>query len=317
MASTPRTTTGPGGRRAVAAGTILLALAVAGCATEVRAPGGSGVPTRTGRAEPLDRIHQQAQDALARWADAVRENGGAAITFTGELTSQIGEWEPAAETNNAAALRSGAVSPAADLPTDRPGKREVKWVDGKKVDAQVLSASAALAALADDGEAACRGCDPLVITDANLATGLVETSTGPAEVPMWVFGVRGSAVRVTRVAVDKGVTIDPPPWNAADPPVGLSIDEAIGAPDSRTIEVRFTGAVDPGDKPCGADYAAETVESDLAIVVIVKETRNIQAGDECDAVGRTRTVEVRLDGRLGERAVLEVRQGLPVPVLAP
>ncbi|PSK66400.1 hypothetical protein B0E53_01649 [Micromonospora sp. MH33] len=38
------------------------------------------------------------------------------------------------------------------------------------------------------------------------------------------------------------------------------------------------------------------------------------AGDEaCAALGALRTAEVELAQPLGERAVLEVRQGLPVP----
>ena len=329
MAATARTSTGlRAGRaipavRAVAAVRIArllplvaLGMAALGCSSDVLAPGGSSIPTRTGRPE-LDRIHQQAHDALQRWADAVRDNGGAAITFTGDLTAQIGEWEPAVAQNNAAALEGGAVTAATELSAERPGRREVKWVDGTKVEVEVLSAGAALAALAESAGSACEGCEALVVTEANLATGLVETSTGPAEAPMWVYAVEGSAVRITRVAVDKGVTIDPPPWNAADPPVGIAIELAIGSPDSRSLEVQFTGAVEEGDTPCGADYTAETVESDLAIVVIVVERRNMDGVDACDAIGRTRTVEVRLEGQLDERAVLEVRQGLPVPVHAP
>lgn len=296
---------------------IALLAALTGCSSPVLSPGGSGeVPTRTGKAEALDRIHQQARDALERWATAVRENGGAAIAFTGELTSQLGEWEPEVAGDYKLALLGGAVVAADPLPTDRPGRREVKWVDGTKIDTDVLSAAAALEALVESAEGDCAGCEPLVVTAANLATGLVETATGPAEVPVWVFSVEGSAVRITRVAVDKGVTVDPPPWNAADPPVGISIELAIGSPESRTIEVQFSGAVEDGDKPCGADYVAETVESELAIVVIVEPRPNPDSGG-CRLVGRTRTLEVRLDGPLGERAVLEVRQGLPVPVHAP
>src|SRR5689334_2954581 len=70
----------------------ILAL-VAACATPAGGPGGSGL-ILTGaspRPEPADRLHQQAHDALARWADAVRESGGASIAFVGDLTGQIGE----------------------------------------------------------------------------------------------------------------------------------------------------------------------------------------------------------------------------------
>ena len=200
---------------------LALATLLAGCASNVRSPNGSGVPLITAAPRSGDRIHQQAHDALERWAAAVRANGGASITFVGEMTSQIGSWEAAAEANNAKALRSGMVVTGDPLPEERPRRREVKWVDGSTVEVEVLSARQALDALIDGATTDCADCEPIRITDANLATGLVETSTGPAEVPMWVFSVRGSAVRITRIAVDGSVTVDPPPWAADDPPLGL------------------------------------------------------------------------------------------------
>jgi hypothetical protein len=294
-------------------GLLLLALLVAACTSPVFAPDGSEIPTVTGKPQPEDRIHAQAHDALARWADAVRQNGGASISFVGELTSQIGAWEAAVEANNKVALAAGQVVPRGELPAERPGRREVKWVDGTKLDTEVLSASAALLALVSDiDQADCDGCEPIVVTEANLATGLVETSTGPAEVPMWVYAVAGSVVRITRVAVDGGVTVRPPPWDASDPPLGISIDLAVGTPDSDSLEVHFVGA----DDSCGLEYEAEAVESELAVVIIVM-TRPGEDVDGCRLIGRLRTATVTLDAPLGNRAVLEVRQGLPVPVQAP
>jgi len=108
----------------------------------------------------------------------------------------------------------------------------------------------------------------------------------------------------------------PAPWNADDPPVGISIEGATGSADSRKLQVSFIGAVKTRDEPCGADYSTEAVESTLAVVVIVTEHRNAAPG-ACDAMGRTRTAEVTLKDPLGERAVLEIKQGLPVAVVAP
>lgn len=301
------------------AGTLLVALLLAGCASPVFAPGGSSAPASADDVRPLDRVHQQAQDALVRWADAVRESGGASITFVGELTSLIGEWEADIGGNNKIALISGAVEPATDLPSDRPPRREVKWLDGSKVDVNVLSAADTLAELVAAGGGDCGGCAPLRVTDASLATGLVETSRGPAEAPVWVYTIAGTSVRVTRVAVDESVTVVPPPWNADDPPEGLSIDSATGTAESRRLDVWFIGSTDAGR--CAADYSAEAIESELAIVVIVtgRAAPNEQSSDPgaCRLVGYRRTAEVRLAEQLGERAVLEVRQGLPVPVHPP
>ena len=315
---TARTRTGSGRSRTVAGTALaaLLAISFAACASPVFAPGGSLEPSSSDAPRPRDRIHQQAQDALARWADAVRDSGGATITFVGELTSQIGNWE-AENGENKVALLAGAVESMTDLQADNPGRREVKWLDDTKIDVNVMSAEATLQELIAGGTGECTDdCAPLRVTEANLATGLVETSRGPAEAPIWVYGVAGTSVRITRVAVDESVTVVPPAWNADDPPIGISIDSAMGASDSRDLQVAFVGAPDDGSKPCGADYTAEPVESELAVVVIVEEHRNPTPG-ACALVGAIRIAAFRLESRLGDRVVLEVRQGLPVSVEAP
>lgn len=290
---------------------LLVLTSLAGCASNVLSPGGSDIPTITARPQAEDRLHQQANDALERWASAVRASGGASITFVGELTSQIGSWEDE-NADNKQALAAGVLDATTTLPQERPGRREVKWVDGTKIDVEVLSARQAFDDLVASATGACSDCEPIRITDANLATGLVETSSGPAEVPLWVYSLKGSAVRITRVAVDGSVTVDPPPWNVEDPPVGISIDLAFGAPDSRTLEVQYAGA----DDSCGMVTTVEAVESDLAVVVLVEERPGPDA-QGCRLRAVLRTAEVRLDAALGDRVVLEGRQGLPVPVHAP
>lgn len=293
----------------------ILAL-VAACAPPAGGPGGSGIVlTGSESAAPQDRLHQQAHDALVRWADAVRKSGGASIAFVGDLTGQIGDWAVAEGDNNKQALYAGKVRAATDLPADTPPRGEAKWLDGTTIDVNVLSASATLQALIAAAQAPCEGCKALEVIDAQLATGLVDTSRGPANVPIWVYSLDGSQVKITRVAVDESVTVQPPPWNASDPPEGISIERATGSEDSKKLTVGFTGARDGADKPCGVDYTAEAVESDLAVVIIVHEHANPTPG-ACDLVGATRTAKVTLDSVLGKRAVLEVKQGLPVPVTA-
>ena len=300
-------------RTSVALAGLLLAMATAGCAGLLEGSS-SGSP---GPSRPSDRLHIQAFDALDRWAAAIRDSGGASITFVGDLTSQIGDWEPAVGDNNKIALMTGHVVAARPLSDDTPSRSEVQWLDDTTVGVKVVSAADALEELVADVESTdCDGCVPLRVTDAQLATGLIETSRGPAEAPVWVFTIEGSAVRVTRVAVDEGVTVVPPPWDAHDPPVGISIDGAVGTAASTELLARFTGAPERRGEPCGADYSAEAVESELAVVVIVVE-HPTPGSAACPAVGRTRTAEATLTAPLGNRAVLEVRQGLPVPVVAP
>jgi hypothetical protein len=303
-----------------AAGSLLaILLVVAACAPPAGGPGGSGVNlTGNETRQPLDRVHQQAQDALERWADAVRTSGGASITFVGDVTGQIGDWEEAVGENNKSALMAGLIEAATPLSDATPSRDKVRWLDGSEVDVNVLSAAdtfdALVAAAAKDS--ACPDCTPLVITGAQLATGLVDTSRGAANAPAWVLSIEGTSVKVTRIAVDESVTVDPPPWNANDPPVGISIESATGSEDSKKLTVSFVGAVNGADQPCGADYTAEAVESDLAVVIILHEHRN-PAEVACRAVGTTRTAKVTLDMPLGKRAVLEIKQGLPVSVVGP
>jgi hypothetical protein len=54
------------------------------------------------------RLHQQAQAALARWADAVAGAGGQqGVVLVGELTGQVGDWE----LGGSRGARAGARSP--------------------------------------------------------------------------------------------------------------------------------------------------------------------------------------------------------------
>jgi hypothetical protein len=293
-----------------------IVLATVACAAPgpaaVRSPGSSAAES------PSDRIHLQAHQALERWAKAAADSGGATISFVGDMTGQIGSWEAAVGGNNKSALMAGHVQADVGLPTDKPGRKSVRWLDGTSIDVNVLSAARALEELVAAAGGPCPTCEEraLFVTDARLATSLVETSLGPAEAPVWVFSIQGTKVKVTRIAVDGSITVTPPPWNADDPPVGLSIDSASGTAKSRELTVSFTGAVEGRSKPCGADYSAEAVESDLAVVVIVTVRPN-ETPASCTAVGRTRTASVELNKPLGKRAVLEVTQGLPVPLVAP
>jgi hypothetical protein len=131
---------------------------------------------------------------------------------------------------------------------------------------------------------------------------------------MWEFAADGTQVRITRIAVADRISVVPPPWDPNNAPEGLSIDSARSTSGADQLEVTFTGAPERGDQPCGADYTAEAVESNHAIVVIVIPHRN-PAPAFCSAVGAFRTAVVNLASPLGDRAVLEVKEGLPVPVL--
>jgi hypothetical protein len=291
------------GRLAGIVAAVALAAGLWGCV-------GSGSPTDPDSA----RLHQEAQADLARWDSAVAAAGGKTDFIpVGELTSQVGDWEEAVGNNNKPALMLGLIESAVSLPAETPPDGRLRRQDGSAIAIRLISAQQAFSELKVSGGGSCPDCTPLVITGAQLASGSIQTTRGPAAVPVWEFTLKGTAVRVTRVAVADRVLVVPPPWDSDDPPIGLSIDSASGKAGDRHLTVSFVGAPGTADKPCGADYTAEAVESGAAVVVIVTVHRNSFDG-ACTLVGALRTSEVELAAPLGERAVLEVKQGLPVTV---
>jgi hypothetical protein len=310
-------------RRSIAA-TVAIGLALAGCGAGFVPASASPVPTAGPSAAPTDdtvaRLHAQAEAALGRWADAVAAAaaGPKAFVPTGELTSQIGDWEPSVGDNDKSALLSGMVEVAGPLPTDPPPDGRIAWQDGTTATVGLVSAARAAADIRAGSSGDCGGCRPLQITGAHLTTGSIDTSRGSATVPMWAFSVQGTGVLVTRVAVANQVTVVPPPWDAYHPPVGLRVERASMATGGRDLTVFFTGAPDPATQPCGADYSAEGVESGTAVVVIIYEhpyPGPYPSNWGCDLVGQERSATFGLAAPLGSRAVLEVTEGLPVPVV--
>jgi hypothetical protein len=292
-----------GSRQIVSAAMLLVASSLSGC--------GDVLDQAATSAE-----HRQAEAWLARWAAAVEAGGGKQdFVPTAGLTGQVGDWEPDVGDNNKPALMAGLIEATAVLPDEVPPAGEIRWADGTKIILPTISASKALQELRDSPEGPCPECAPLQVTGARLSTAEVETSRGPAAAPAWEYTLAGTKVVITRIAVaaDDGVELPPVPWDANNPPTGLRIDSATGTADGRQLTVSFVGAPDTGDKPCGADYTAEAVESATAVVIIVTSHGGGFAVG-CTAVGARRTATAELAEPLGQRAVLEVVEGRPVPV---
>ena len=283
---------------------LLAAVALAGCAF---APGAT---------DPAP-AHQRAQAVLSKWADAVAAAGAnATVTPVGELTGQVGDWEEAVGDNNKRALMAGMVASAKPLPDEAPPDGEVTWQDGTTAKVPLLAAQQAIVAIENTAEAPCSDCTTLLVTDARLTSGPIQTTHGPATAPIWEFTLQGTAVKVTHVAIANPIVVAPDEVGSG---LGLSIDSASGSASGTELTVAFVGAPDPGNKPCGEDYTAEAVESHLAVVVIVTRHPHVAPlGEACSAVGARRSATVTLAAPLGDRPVLDLQQGTPVPVvLAP
>lgn len=292
-----------------------LTLLLSGCSWS---PGGAGLS----EAEKLD---QQAQAALSRWAATVAAAGGhQGVVLVGDLTVQIGGWEVPVGDNDKPALMAGLVQPAISLPALTSAEGQVTRQDGTTQAVPLMSAQQAVAAITADAAAAggagsCPDCVPLRITGARLTSMPFATTQGSAIVPAWEFTLQATAVNVMRVAIADPVTVAQPPWtnppwgDGGDAPVGIVVRSASTTVDSRQLTVGFDGAALPRAQACGTDYTAEAVESSLAVVIIVDAHPN-PSDSLCELSGAPRTATATLASPLGLRTVLEVTQGNPVVV---
>ncbi|XVU20745.1 hypothetical protein ACQPZJ_26105 [Actinoplanes sp. CA-054009] len=250
---------------------------------------------------------ERARDILARYDEAVRAGGGRpGLVPAGPLTDYVGGLE---ERNAAYSDGIGAGRLEADGPLPPAGRTgAVTWKSGETLTAPLVDAAGALAQINAEGDPAdCPDCAAVPVTGARLTTGEIPTSRGPAVVPVWEFALKGSAFRVTRVAV-ASLRYTPPATSSGAP----AAESAVLA--GNRLTVTFVGAEGPAREVCGADYSARTVESPNAVVVVIAETDRHRGLDSCDDVGYTRTATVELARPLGGRPVLDVQTGAVVPL---
>jgi len=295
------------------AGTLcLVASACAAAPTAVPPNVASPLPSAT---DPT-AARQRARAVLTAWAEAVAAAGNhASVTPIGELTSQIGDWEASVGDNNKRSLMAGNVGTTGELSGEAPPDGTVTWQGGTSTKVPLMAAQQAVASMSSTTVAPCSDCQLILLTDAKLTSGPIQTTRGPATAPIWEFTVKDSAVKVTRVAIATAQIVTH--LGEGDPELSPPVDSASGTVSGLELTVAFVGAPNPGDQPCGEDYTGEAVESDLAVVVVV--TRHPHAPPQiCPAVGARRTTTATLAAPIGDRVVLDLREGTPVPVvLAP
>lgn len=290
---------------AAAALIAALALVLAGCS--YLGPG-------TGQDQaPRDR----AQQILDRWAEAAGSAAPGSIVVAGDLTAG-GGWDGPNAGDQKIAFLSGAIEATSPLPANPPPPGQVTWADGTTQQVALLSAAEALEAMTHElsaGGGDCSKCQPLHVAGAELVSGEVDTPRGPATAPLWQFGWAAGEEPIdpiTYVAIRDLIVVSPLKISDVR---GIRIDHAYGRADSTYLTVQFVGSPYGGDNPCGADYTAEAVESDLAIVVIVHESHSAAGGPQpCAAVGATRAATAHLSALLGTRALLDIQDGTPVPI---
>ena len=275
----------------------------------------SGCTAAPASGAPVDEAHRQAQAALARWNAALATGaGGSGFVLVGEATLMVGDdWGPNIDGGNAKlAWYAGLFTVAAPLPSGAPPDGTIKWQDGTTHAIAVISASQALSDMKAAAGQPCPECTPLQITGAKLTTATFQSSRGPVEAPAWEFSLQDTDVKLDQVAVESQLAVPAMPTpndqdtgQATQPWVGPPVQSATIDASGMTLTVSFVGAPDGGDKPCGADYTAEAVESDTAIVVIVYEHRN-PLPVTCSLVGAFRTAQVTLAKPLASRTLIDL-----------
>jgi hypothetical protein len=229
------------------------------------------------------------------------------IVFIWELTHG-GGWRGHGADDAKGYFLSGRIEATVDLPTEGPPPGEVTWQDGTTQEVPLISAADALAAMIVElrGDQPAQECgDCLQVAGATLTTRMALTWHGEAQVPVWQFDFigRGKPMEpISFVAVRDRVAFND--WDAW-PDFFPSTSGAYGRPNDTEITVVFGGGA------CDTGHSMVPVESDGAVVPIITTT---VAQGPCIALGVGYALTLTLDTPLGDRAVLDLDSGYPVPV---
>lgn len=300
------------GARVWVAAVAVLAGTLAGCGDNGGSTDRAGIGAApSGSPPPVDVLREQARVALEQF-DEAWNRATASRRFVPVESLNGTKYSPA---DGEGALEmivpvTKRALPAAPRPTG-----PIRWDDGPAVTVPLVGALEALQQMAIEAADGCTGCKQVEVTGARPTRVEVETTRGRATAPAWEFTVKGTKETLTRVAVDPAavLTVVTPRWDPYNTPHGLAVEKATTTGGTRDASVSFTGSKGPATESCGTDYTAEAVESANAVVILLRE-RHHSRGDACTAVGYPRTASVTLTRPLGDRTVLEVTRGLPVPV---
>ena len=157
------------------------------------------------------------------------------------------------------------------------------------------------------------GCDSGDEYDSDPASGLNKGESWEEQRQLAQAALARYDEEMAQTAGSRGPSVSPSAWDPSVMSYGLSIDSATLDARGTRMTVSFFGSTRPAAQQCGTDYAAEAVESDKAVMVIVLEQPNGYSGP-CTLMAMTRTATLNLARPLGNRAVLPIR-GEPVPVI--
>ncbi|MEV0157025.1 hypothetical protein AB0H57_25305 [Micromonospora sp. NPDC050686] len=306
-------------RRVIALLGLPVLVVAAGCA-----PVGSGLA-----ADPMDHRWEAFHQRSADIADAWRADPGRAIGFVPLQGPTVLTGDPKFDPDTEAAFEAGWYRDQIELPAAVPGRGTVRFPDATMT-VPLISAAEAYRQLDLGDPPPCAGrpkvagptiepgpdsavhsepstaCVPLTVTEARLGTVQLRTTRGTAEVPAWLFTVAELAVPVARVAVAPAAVTEPSDAARPDRPAPAEVAGAQRLERVDGARLRYTvgvGSCDTGITPLVTEW------DDLVVVGagVVRST------GVCDMMLKLEPVEIALRAPLGDRPVLDVVTGTPLP----
>ncbi|MCX5404419.1 hypothetical protein OHA37_11060 [Streptomyces sp. NBC_00335] len=191
-----------------------------------------------------------------------------------------------------------------ELPA-RPGQSvRIRWSDGTGLDVTTLSATATYEALT--GRAPTRE-RPLTVTGARSGELTLNTSRGPALVPVWFFELEGYTEPLARVALANAE----PPGPPIEPrqPFDGGVAEVFGHGVVDPTGAAFT--VESGHGACDGGVAVEVLEGADTVVLGARilPSEKHPKGAACPAILLKATVPVTLTRPLGNRVLIDAVSG--------
>ncbi|WP_206442406.1 hypothetical protein [Streptomyces boncukensis] len=189
------------------------------------------------------------------------------------------------------------------LPATRPEDGRVAWAGGKTLTRPLEGADESYKALADEHA----GERPhLTVTKVKLGEMTVATSRGPAVVPAWMFTLDGYDSPLKRAAVIPSKLPQPPIGRARDVP-GPPLHHLVRiAADGRSVTVVALHGV------CDDGPAVDVLET-RGSVVLSPSVKHRKHEGHCTKQGKLQQVTAKLDRPLGDRVLLDVITGRPIP----
>lgn len=272
-----------------------LAMIMTGCA---RAP-----EHNPGAPQDLSAFDTRAQQVAATWQAAdIADAWTKGFVPVQDLTIDPGDGFPNGEMKQAYA--AGWYETAVKL-SGKAGTGTIHFPDGT-LEVPLISAAAAYQAI-DKGDATCTGCVSLEVTGATSGTVELRTSRGSAQVPAWLFSVKGLAEPIAHVAVAPEAvkplpTPSIPEWDRLVPLV--SAENVLAVKDSM-IEYNL------GVGACDEAIIGLVWESDR-FVVIGGSVQPPGPAEVCTSQLVMHPVQVPLGKPVADRVILDAITGRPV-----